>query len=481
LFVEVFDNLDFSGQPAFSQVNTHVQFGWFGDSVPNVDQKRFSVRLSGFFTPQQSGLHSFGLGSVGRSRLFIDDREVVDNWTVPAPYGQKTVEMELVAGQKYAIKIEYNWEGNPIWRSLSFSHMPPHAADLIAEAVELARRSDVVILVAGLTSEWEAEGFDRVDMKLPGQQDELIARVAEANPNTVVVVNVGSPVEMPWLDKVKSVLQIWYDSQEQGNALADVLFGDVNPSGKLPTTFPKRLQDNPAYINFPGENGKVHYGEGLYVGYRYYDKKEIAPLFPFGHGLSYTSFAYSNLRLAPEFKLEDGLTISLDVKNTGKRAGKEIVQVYVRDVSSSLVRPLKELKGFAKLELQPGQSKTVTLHLDQEAFWFYNPARNSWITEPGEFEIIVGASSQDIRLTAKTVLAAPPLPHNTRLHTGIPLSEILDDPAGYSAFARNFPEWIKAPDVQHVLHMTIDQIASLAPHIITPEKLSALAQDLAKA
>ena len=481
LFVEVFDNLDFSGEPAFSQINEHVQFGWFGESVPNVNQSRFSVRLSGFFTPQKSGLQSFGLGTVGRGRLYFEGKQVIDNWTTPAPYGQRTVEMELVAGQKYAIKVEYCWEGNPMWRSLSLSHMPPHADDLIAEAVELASRSDVVILVAGLTGEWEAEGFDRVDMKLPGQQDDLIARVSAVNPNTVVVLNVGSPVEMPWVDKVASIVQIWYDSQEQGNALADILFGNVTPSGKLPTTFPQRLQDNPAYLNFPGENGKVYYGEGLFVGYRYYDKKEIAPMFPFGHGLSYTSFEYSNLCVAPEFKIEAGLTIKLDVKNTGKRTGKEVVQVYIRDMNSSLARPLKELKAFAKFELQPGESKTVTLLLDQEAFWFYNPAHGGWVTEPGEFEILVGASSQDIRLTAKTVLAAPPLDHDARLHTGITLSAILDDPAGYAAFAKNFPEWIKAPEVQHVLHLTIDEIATLAPNIITPEKLSALAQDLTRA
>jgi beta-glucosidase len=288
-------------------------------------------------------------------------------------------------------------------------------------------------------------------------------------------------VEMPWIDKVAGVVQMWYDSQEQGNALADVLFGDVTPSGKLPTTFPVRLQDNPSYLNFPGENGKVFYGEGLFVGYRYYDKKEIAPLFPFGYGLSYTTFEYSNLQVAETFKVEDGLVVSVKIKNTGKRAGKEIVQVYVRDVRSSLVRPEKELKAFAKVELQPGASQTVNLHLDQEAFWFYDPARGGWVTEPGEFEILVGASSRDIRLIAKTTLTAPPISHNTRLHTGLKLRVILDDPAGYAAFAKHFGEWIKAPDLQQVLEMTIDQIAAFAPNIVTPEKLQVLAEDLAKA
>jgi beta-glucosidase len=480
LLVEIFDNLDFSGTPVHIQISKRVQFGWFGDSVPGVDQNRFAVRLSGFFTPKESGIHCFGLGSIGRGRLFIESKEVIDNWTEPAPYGQKTIELKMTAGQKYAILMEYKWEGNPLWRSLSLSHLPPHNTDLITDAVALASRSDAVILVAGLTPEWEAEGFDRVDMKLPGEQDELISRVAAANPNTIVVLNVGSPVEMPWIDKVASVLQLWYDSQEQGNALADVIFGDVTPSGKLPTTFPLRLQDNPAYINFPGENGQVFYGEGLYVGYRYYDKKEIEPLFAFGHGLSYTSFDYSNLRVPGEFTIEAGLSLIVDIKNTGKSIGKEIVQVYVRDVRSSLSRPVKELKAFAKVELKPGETKTISFLLDKEAFWFFNPALNEWITEPGEFEIIVGSSSRDIRLTAKTMLAASPMQQDTRLHTGLPLRVILDDPAGYAAFAKHFREWIKAPELQNILNMTIDQIATHAPNIVTPEKLNSLADDLAK-
>ena len=191
------------------------------------------------------------------------------------------------------------------------------------------------------------EGFDRVDMKLPGEQNKLIKEVLKANKNTVVVLNVGSPVEMPWIDKAQTVLQLWYNGQEQGNALADVLFGDINPSGKLPTTFPVRLEDNPAYINYPGENGKVKYGEGIFVGYRYYDKKDVTPLFPFGHGLSYTKFKYSNLKLCTKKVSPDGtLKVKVDVTNTGKVKGKEVVQLYVRDVQSTFARPEKELKGL---------------------------------------------------------------------------------------------------------------------------------------
>ena len=439
------------------------------------------MRLSGFFTPKESGLHSFGLSTIGRGRLYIEDKEVIDNWTVSTPYLQKMFEMQMVAGQRYAIKVEYNWEGNPLWRSLSLGHLPPHAPDLMTEALEAAATSDVVVLVAGLTPEWESEGFDRVDMKLPGLQNELIERVAAVNPNVVVVLNNGSPVEMPWLDKVRGVLQLWYDSQEQGNALADVLFGDVSPSGKLPITFPKRLQDNPTYINYPGENGKVIYGEGLFVGYRYYDKKEMAPLFPFGFGLSYTTFEYSNLRLSPEkFNIADGLTVTMDVKNTGKRTGQEVAQIYVRDVRSSLVRPQKELKKFFKIVVKPGETITVTTHLDKEAFWFYDPAQSAWITQPGEFEILVGASSQDIRLIGKVELAFDEIQHNTRLHTALKLRIILDDQQGFAIFSKHFGEWIKAPDLQKVLEMTLDEIAAFAPDIVTPEKLYALAGDLSK-
>ena len=193
----------------------------------------------------------------------------------------------------------------------------------------------MALVFVGLNGDWESEGHDRPDMELAGEQNELIERVAAANPSTVVVLQTGSPVAMPWLDKVAGVLQAWYPGQECGNAIADVLFGAVNPSGKLPQTFPVRLEDNPAYINYPGENGHVRYGEGIFVGYRYYEKKRVAPLFPFGFGLSYTSFAYANLRLAaPTIGPDDQLTVSVDVTNTGQRAGQEIVQLYVRDVAA---------------------------------------------------------------------------------------------------------------------------------------------------
>jgi beta-glucosidase len=207
---------------------------------------------------------------------------------------------------------------------------------------------------------------------------------------------------MPWLDRVPAVVQLWYGSQEQGNALADILFGDVSPSGKLPTTFPKRLQDNPSFINFPGENGKVHYGEGIFIGYRYYEKKSIDPLFPFGYGLSYTQFDYSNLKMDEVINaVTGGVQLSLDVKNVGSYAGKETIQVYIREILPRLVRPEKELKAFQKISFEPGETKTIKFWLTHEAFGFYDSKLNDWTFDSGDFDILIGSSSADIRLSKR--------------------------------------------------------------------------------
>jgi beta-glucosidase len=208
-----------------------------------------------------------------------------------------------------------------------------------------------------------------------------------------------------WLDNVPAVVEALYPGQECGNAIAAVLCGDVNPSGKLPDTYPRRLEDNPTFINYPGESGWVLYGEGIFVGYRYYDTKKIEPLFPFGHGLSYTSFRYSNLKVSPlKVKAGEKISVSIDVKNTGKVTGKEVVQVYVSDIASRVPRPPKELKAFRKISLEPGETKTVDSTLDKEALSFYDPELKDWAAEPGEFEIRVGSSSRDIRARKKFVL-----------------------------------------------------------------------------
>ncbi|WP_037289711.1 beta-glucosidase family protein [Saccharibacillus sacchari] len=272
----------------------------------------------------------------------------------------------------------------------------------IAEAVKLAANSDVVVLYAGLPDAYESEGYDRTHLRLPDNQLKLIEELSKAQPNLVVVLSNGSPVEMPWLGGVKGLLEAYLGGQALGGAIADILFGNVSPSGKLAETFPVRIEDTPAYLSFPGVGDRVEYREGIYVGYRYYDKKAIQPLFPFGFGLSYTTFAYSELKLsASQTSADAGLEVSVQVKNTGSVAAKEIVQLYVRDVESTVDRPQQELKGFEKVELEPGESKTVSLTLDRRAFAYYDVQTGGWRVESGMFEVGVGSSSRDIALTAE--------------------------------------------------------------------------------
>lgn len=272
---------------------------------------------------------------------------------------------------------------------------------LINEAVELAKNSDTAVIFAGLTDLFESEGFDRKHMGLPECQNELIRRVAAVQPDTVVVLHNGSPVEMPWIENVKGILETYLGGQGVGEAVCDILFGRINPSGKLAETFPKKLSDNPSFLNFPGDGDTVRYSEGIFVGYRYYDYKDMDVLFPFGHGLSYTTFSYSDLKLyAKNITDRDSLTLSVTVRNTGHVAGREVVQLYVRDVESSVVRPVKELKGFEKIELAPGESKVIVFTLDKRAFSFYNDKTHDWFVESGDFEIMIGSSSRDIKLSS---------------------------------------------------------------------------------
>ncbi len=277
-------------------------------------------------------------------------------------------------------------------------------AALLKEAVELASKSDVAIVFAGDGPHVEREGEDRASMDLPAGQDELIRAVATANRNTVVVLNVGSPVTMTrWIAATPAVVNAWFPGEEAGHAIADVLFGDANPSGKLPVTFPKRLEDSPAYGHYPGTNGVVEYAEGIYVGYRHFDTHDVEPQFPFGHGLSYTTFGYSNLKATSPGG--GRVEVSLDLRNTGRRAGAEVAQLYVHEAKPKLDRPVKELKAFRRVELKPGELQTVSFTLDKAAFSYYDPAKRAWVADPGRFEILVGSSSRDIRLRAGLELA----------------------------------------------------------------------------
>ena len=412
---EYFSNNDLSGEPVVTRLDKEFTLAWgfaTGQSIPglNVDRDEFSIRWTGLFRAPESGNYKFSLLTNGLGRVYIDNKPVVEKWTDELPAGklvtrgERLGEISMEAGKSYSIIVEYcknPHQQSPI-RLIRLGCEFPVPGDSMARAADIAACSDVALVFVGLTEEYESEGFDREDMELPGDQVELIKTIANANRNTVVVLNNGSPVSMDsWIDRVAGVVEAWFPGQECGNAIANVLLGKVNPSGKLPDTFPKRIEDNPAYINYPGENGKVLYGEGIFVGYRYYDAKKIEPLFPFGYGLSYTTFEYSNLRISSaDLKMGDRLEVCIDVRNTGEREGKEIVQMYVHDVKSSLARPPKELKGFKKVRLQPGETTTVCLALGKEDLSFYDPDLKQWIAEPGEFEVLIGSSSRDIRANA---------------------------------------------------------------------------------
>jgi len=274
------------------------------------------------------------------------------------------------------------------------------AEQLRTEAANAAAKSDAAIVVVGRSPKLESEDFDIKSLNLPAGQDELIEAVAKANKNTIVVINAGGPVIMTkWIDHVPAVVDMWYGGQEGGNAIADILFGDANPSGKLPVSFVKEWKDSPAYGHYPGENLTVDYAEGIYVGYRYFDKHNIDPLFPFGFGLSYTKFDYSNLKVSPnQISPNQPVEVSLTVRNSGSRPGAEVVELYVHDGQSSVDRPVQELKGFRRIELAPGESKDVHFTLDRSAMAFYSTAKKDWVAEPGEFDVLIGASSRDIRL-----------------------------------------------------------------------------------
>ena len=299
---------------------------------------------------------------------------------------------------------------------------------MLDQAVETAKEADVAVIFAGLPDAFESEGYDRTHMRMPDCQNTLISEIAKVQENVVVVLHNGSPVEMPWADQVKGILEAYLCGQAVGQAEVDILFGKVNPSGKLAETIPYKLSDNPSYLNFPGDGQKVEYKEGVFVGYRYYDTKEMPVRYPFGYGLSYTTFEYSDLQLSSDkIKDTDKLKVTLKVKNTGNRAGKEIVQLYVADKTGAASRPVKELKNFVKVELQPQEEKTVEMELDKRSFAWYNTDIHDWYAASGEYEILAAASSRDIRLK-KTVYVESTRELPMHIHMNTTIGELLENP-----------------------------------------------------
>jgi beta-glucosidase len=309
--------------------------------------------------------------------------------------------------------------------------------------------ADAVVVFAGLPDSFESEGYDRKHMSLPSHQNALIEEVTAVNSNTVVVLHNGSPIEMPWADKVPSILEMYLGGEAVGEATVRLLYGDVNPSGKLAETFPKKLSDNPSYLNFPGNEQYVNYTEGIFVGYRYYDKKQMDVLFPFGHGLSYTTFRYSNLYVS-SYNITDSdiITVSAEIKNTGNTEGREVVQLYVGATDfCGAERPVLELKGFEKLNLTSGETKTATFNLDKRAFSYWNKETNDWVAPNGNYVICVGASSRDIRASAEIVLTSAALPFWT-VTSNTTGRELVNDPRTCDVFKDIMVNRVKIPEEQ---------------------------------
>jgi beta-glucosidase len=411
LHTELFNNLDLSGDPAKTRVDTRIQHWWSGGGPEAgvINPETYSVRWQGVLTPPTSGKVRLYLSNTGTARLWINGELLLENDVGPVTSSifdwedvEKGTVISLDKNQKYDLRVEFESGKNNKHAFINFSYLPPEGEqeNLLERAVQLAKNSDAAVVVVGLADNYESEGHDRPNIDLPGGQDALVRAVAEVNQNTVVVVNAGAPVVMPWVDEVDALLLMYYPGQEGGHALADILFGDINPSGKLSVTYPKRLEDTPAFLHYPGWKD-VRYGEGLFVGYRYYDTKDVPTLFPFGHGLSYTSFNYSELTWPSEVDPGEDFKVSVLVENTGDVFGKEVVQLYIRDVESTLIRPNKELKAFEKVGLAPGESKIITFNLTPRALSFYDPHQQAWVAEAGAFEVLVGSSSKDIRLQGR--------------------------------------------------------------------------------
>ncbi|KAK7716884.1 hypothetical protein SLS63_010891 [Diaporthe eres] len=409
----------FKGQPVVQQRRTNTDlFLWDSAPLSQVGPEWSAIARTSL-VPTISGRHTISFMSVGPGKLYLDDKLALDlwDWTEEgeAMFDGSVdylVEVDMEAGKAVELKVEMTNELRPISKQKQFNMTHKYGGcrigfkqedkvDYLQEAIEAAKQADVAVVIVGLDAEWESEGYDRQTMDLPsdGSQDRLVQAVVKANPNTVVVNQSGSPVTMPWADEVPAIIQAWYQGQEAGNALADVLFGFKNPSGKLPCTFPKALTDTPAYHNWPGENLGVVYGEGLYIGYRHYERAKIAPLFPFGHGLSYTTFEYGRPSLSGRVLSEDGpaLELLVAVSNIGDADGFETVQIYVHDEKSRLPRPERELVSFEKVFLERDQTRHLRIRIDKYAVGYYDTSLRAWIAEEGRFEVLIGASSADIR------------------------------------------------------------------------------------
>jgi beta-glucosidase len=431
---EFYAGLEFSGEVIRRQQLETLRLCVYHSMHDDSLGEEWSLRVRGSVVPEEDGVFQLALAQSGRARVFVDGELVLDGFTSPPPpggsdfFGQASqdllTEITLARGRPVEVIVEYT-RSTALLAGFRVGFRTPNSDALLERAVDAAAAADVAIVFVGNTAEWETEGHDRHGFELPGRQPELIRRVAAVNPRTVVVVNAGAPVDLSWSDDVAAVLQCWFGGQEMASGLTGVLSGELEPGGRLATTIPMCLEHSPSHDNFPGENGAVRYGEGLFMGYRGYEHRRISPRFAFGHGLSYTTFAFGEPTVSAQtIHPGDSVTITVRVTNTGTRAGSEVVQCYVSAASPRLARPPKELKAFAKVWLEPGESFPVELQLDSRSFAYWDPGQADWEeihakqidmfnsffgrSEPrpagwqvdqGDYHVLIGRSSADIAST----------------------------------------------------------------------------------
>jgi beta-glucosidase len=414
LTIEFYRGQEPVGQPVARYGVQSSEVRLFGDLPAGLAQNDFAVRISAWLTPKVTGSHEVAIRGSGGRRLLVDGIPAADEWDAPGGVDiptavfaakEKGGTFEFEAGKRVLISAEaHSNTDSP--RLLAIGCVSREGGDLLDAAVAAAASADVAIVVVGTDENWESEGRDRKTVTLPGRQDELVERVAAVNRRTIVVVNSGCPMDLPWADKVAAVVYAWLPGQEFGNALADVLLGVVEPGGRLPVTLARRGEDFPAFDTTPSADEKLVYSEGVNVGYRGFDVAGVEPRFAFGHGLGYTTFEYESLSLTADGLAEgEPLELRVKVRNTGKRPGKEVIQVYVSPQGAPVPRPPRELKDFAVVRLEPGEAAEVSLALEDRALAFWDAKRHKWRVEPGRYEVQVGHSSRDIRLRSTFDLA----------------------------------------------------------------------------
>jgi beta-glucosidase len=410
LRVDYFDNENLEGKPVVSRVEGHVNFG--RGSQRDFPPQSASDRWTGYYVPQTPGSYEFFVQSSGEAggfyRLYVDDKLVLDDWkTSPQILGQAAISLDTKA---HKVVLEHH--GRSGWLGPRLKMGILRNGSLVSEDVKtMAKKADAVVVAAGFDASSESEAADRT-FGLPPGQDELIQEMAAANKKTIVVLTSGGGVDMhSWLEQVAGVVQAWYPGQEGGTALAQIVFGEANPSGRLPISIERRWEDNPVHDSYyPDAQNRVVYKEGLFVGYRGYEHSGTKPLFPFGFGLSYTTFSYSNLSVTPSAAADGtpGATVAFDLTNTGSREGAEVAQVYVGEAHAKVPRPAKELKAFARVDLKPGETKHVTLTLNRRSFSHFEVDAKQWLADPGEYQVFVGQSSAHIDLNGKVTLTGNP-------------------------------------------------------------------------